>query len=458
MNTAVDSEVTGQQYGVLGAGASGRAAARLLNRHHARVLLSDSADTPELRQSLEPLTAEGIDIETGGHTTDRLLACDAIIISPGMNPNLPVVRQLEAAGVPVISEIELASRFCTAPIIAITGTNGKTTTTSLVGELLKAGGKQTLVAGNIGQAFADVADQRPAPDLVALEVSSYQLERLDRFHAGVSILLNITPDHLSRYASFEDYGRTKMNITNRQTANDWFFYNADDPAIAPAEVTGQPRMMPMSLRNSPQPGVYVQDETVWWHVDEEPVALGTVHDISLTGPHNAWNVMAALAAARVYGVQGPALQECLAGFRTLPHRLERVAVHNNVTWINDSKATNVDATYAALLAFERPVILIAGGQDKGSDLSILNPLLQDVVTELILTGDAAPCLAEAWQGLGIPISRTPDLPGAIQTASQKATPGATVLFSPACASFDAYNNFEERGEHFCRLVQQYIAL
>ena len=447
-------DVRGKQFGILGAGRSGRAAARLLRRHGADVLLSDASSDPHLTAALAPLAADGIAIETGGHSPDRLRTRDTVIISPGMDPRIPLVRDLEAAGVPVLSELEVASWFAGAPIIAVTGTNGKTTVTTLIGALLSAVGRRIVTAGNIGNAFSEVVDQQPAPEFFVVEVSSYQLERIRSFHPHVAVLLNITPDHLSRYGSFADYANVKMRITNQQTRNDVFLYNADDSHIPIETLSGDPTCVPMRLRESTGAGVYCDGDVVYWRRDGAAESLASLHGAALRGPHNALNMAAALAAARWVGAQGPALQECLENFATLPHRMEIVATRGGVTWINDSKATNVDAVAAALQTIQAPILLIAGGEDKGGDLTPLNDLLRTTVQRLLLMGPAADRMEKTWRNLGIPIDRAEDLASAVSLAGRQATAGATVLLSPACASFDAFTDYAERGACFRALVAQ----
>jgi UDP-N-acetylmuramoylalanine--D-glutamate ligase len=396
--------VKGLRVGILGAGRSGVAAAKLLHRLRAMVLLSD-------KEPVRVPLPKGISVETGKHS-DRLLHCDLIIRSPGIPDHHPILQKARKKKIPIWSELELASRYSRAKhVVAITGTNGKTTTTTLVGEFFKATKQPTFVTGNIGKPLSDVALKTTPKSTIVLEVSSYQLENIQTFHPTISAILNITPDHLEHHGTMKAYADAKARIFENQTPKDVCLLNADDD----------------------------------WFRHRWPLRT------NLPGPHNVENVLASIAMALVGGVPLSMIRQVLARFRGVEHRLELVRTLRGVRYINDSKATNVDSTRVALASFSEPLIIILGGQGKGAPYTPLKPFIKKQVKQMLLIGEDSPKIGMELKGVA-PMEKDGDLVKAVARASRLAAPGDVVLLSPACASFDQYHNYEERGRHFKALV------
>lgn len=446
--------VKGKKYTVIGGGTSGIAAAQLLKRQGADVFLSEKEDTPEKRKELDVLSTYGIEWEAGQHTIDRAMSADALIVSPGISPTIPVIQTARKNYKPLHSEIEVAYWFCHSPILAVTGTNGKTTTTTLLGEILRNHGINAEVAGNIGTPFAAVVDKIPQPGAFVLEISSYQLEQISHFHAHIAILLNITPDHIERYQDMNEYAQTKFKITNNQTMNDYFIYNADDPEIVKFINDVPSRRIPLSLQEVSQQGIGIRERYIISQMNGEEESLVSCAHIAIPGEHNLYNIMACAAAARFMGVTAETIDSTIMQFRGLEHRTEFVLSLNGRSFYNDSKGTNVDATYYALRAIDSPIILIAGGRDKKSDLAPLNDLIRSKVKSLILIGEAAERMEKAWNSLVSSVIRTSSMESAVQEAWRLSEKGDAILLSPACSSFDMFRDFEERGEIFKTVIHQ----
>jgi len=433
----------GVRAGVIGAGRSGVAAARLLHRLGARVLLSDHG-------RVQGGLPKGIEIESGGHSR-RLLDCDLLVRSPGVPGHLPVLEQARRKGIPVWSELELASRYTKAKhLIAITGTNGKTTTTTLVGEFFKTTGRRTFVAGNIGAPLAEVAQRTTPSSNVVLEVSSYQLENIETFHPSISAILNITPDHLEHHGSMKAYVQAKARVFENQTKGDVCVLNADDPWCRRLAKRCPARVFLFSRKRKLKSGIY-------WEGGDVVIRWGGIRgqwllETNLPGPHNVENILASVAMAMTGGVPLSDIRRVLRGFHGVEHRLELVRTLRGVRYINDSKATNVDSTRVALASFTEPMIVIMGGEGKGAPYAPLKPLLKRNVKRILLIGEDTPVIEKELAGIA-PMERRHDLPGAVARAAQIAEPGDSVLLSPACASFDQYKNYEERGRHFKTLVK-----
>ena len=435
-------DVNGQRVVVLGLGISGMEAALLLHDHGARVTVRDNAaGAAKVNRRAGTLRERGVAVETG----TEISAADAFdfgVLSPGIDPKAPLARRLSQAGVPLLGELEVAYRFCRCPIVAITGTNGKTTTTELIDAVLAAGGKRTKASGNIGTAFSAAVRESADLDVMVLEVSSFQLEHIAEFRPQVSVHLNLTPDHLDRYASMEEYEKAKWQIFRNQTADDVAIVNANLrlPAIAARKIT-------LSATGSPAD---------YQLIDGRLVAYGEAvleqSRTNLIGPHNAENMLAALAVADFYRVPREAAVRALCAYKPLPHRLEKVGEIGGVTFINDSKATNIDALEKALLAQRSPVILIAGGKDKGLDFDSLRPLVREKAKAVVLIGQMTEKLFAAWNSAA-PCVVAGTLADAVERARRLASPGDVVLFSPGCSSFDMFRDFEDRGDQFRALVQ-----
>jgi UDP-N-acetylmuramoylalanine--D-glutamate ligase len=436
---------------VLGLGKSGLAIARVLAGKGARVIASDSRSREEL-QAVAAQLPDGVEVEAGSHA-NACMEADLIIVSPGVPSGLPVLQAAEADGVEVFGEIELAYRLGQeghgAPIVAITGTNGKTTTTTLVGEIFKAAGLNAPVGGNIGHPLVLLAEE-PADWLIA-EVSSFQLETVYRFRPRIAAWLNFTDDHLNRHGTREAYFTAKKRLFQQQTAEDWAIINADDPALAGLELPA--RILPFSLTGSLSQGVVVSDGWIVWRQEGDEVPVAPIADIQLRGAHNLENCLAATAMALAAGIAPGTIAHALREFRAVEHRIEPVAEIDGALWYNDSKGTNYDSTIKAISSFTEPLVLIAGGRDKGGAITPLIDAIASRVGHTVLMGEAAPYFERVLRAAGYEaITLAPDLPAAIEAAKAQAVAGGVVLFSPACASFDMFRNYEERGQRFKQLV------
>jgi len=435
-------DVNGKQVVVLGLGISGMEAAKLLKDKGAHVTVRDSAaNNATVNQRAEALRRLAIRVELGEAimARDRFDFC---VLSPGINPNAPLVQRLRQAGLPMFGELEIAYRFCQCPIVAITGTNGKTTTTELIDAVLAAGGKRTKASGNIGTAFSAAVRDSASLDVMVLEVSSFQLEHIVEFRPRISVHLNLTPDHLDRYGSMEEYEAAKWQIFRNQTADDFAIVNVNLrlPEIAARKIT-------FSITGTPADYQLIDG----WLVAHGEQVLEQSRT-NLIGPHNAENMLAALAVADLYHVPREAAIQALCVYQPLPHRCEKVGVIDGIAFINDSKATNIDALEKALLAMRSPVVLMAGGKDKGLDFSGLRPLLREKVKAIVLIGQMTEKLFAAWNS-AVPCVRATTLADAVEQSQKLAKPGDVVLFSPGCSSFDMFKDFEDRGDQFRALIQ-----
>ena len=429
--------------GILGGGKSGISAARLLSRAGARVLLSEKG-------SYQGPRLKNVVIEEGGHS-DALLTSDLLVRSPGVPNHLPILEKAAKKKIPLWSEIELASRFLKTPhIVAITGTHGKTTTTTLVGEIYKAWRYPALVGGNIGVPLSDVAERARPSTRVVLELSSYQLEDIDRFHPRVSAILNITPDHLEHHGTMAAYAAAKARIFMNQTAKDVCVLNADDAWCRRLAKRCEARVFWFSRKKPLARGIFFRQGRV--HLRWNGVRAEWPLETRLPGPHNIENVLASIALGVGGGVPLPLIRRVVERFRGVEHRLELVRRLDDVDYVNDSKGTNVDSTRVALASFERPMLLILGGQGKGSPYAPLRPAIRARVRGLLLIGEDAPRIRRELGDLAA-AETVKTMDAAVRRARALARPGDVVLLSPACASFDQYRNYEERGRHFKALVR-----
>ncbi len=445
---------------MVGGARSGRAAARLLAKVGGEVFLTEQ-DAPS-DGAAAALDEAGVEYEFGGHTAEALDA-DVLVLSPGVPTQSNIVQQALRAGLDVYSEIEAASWFCDAPIVAITGTNGKTTTTSLTGHVFRTAfadtpGREAIVAGNIGYPFSDYVLETEPTDVVVLEVSSFQLDHVETFRPRVSVLLNITPDHLGRYDhDFEAYAQAKHNIFRNQGEGDVVVYNRDDDDVRNAveEAAAEQGVRPMAITREgvPAAGAGFRDGRIVLRTDDEDDSLMPQDELALRGRHNMYNSLAAAVSARVMEVENDVIRESLSGFEGVPHRLEEVRTVEGVLYVNDSKATNVNAVWYALESFDRPIVLIAGGRDKGNDYTDLKPLVRDQVRAVVALGESAENVERELGGEAPDHSRAETMEDALTQAQRAARPGDVVLLSPACSSFDMYENYEERGDTFRRLAE-----
>lgn len=443
---------SGRRVLVVGAGKSGQAAAKVLFSLGAEVTLTDLKPAASL--NLDGLPPR-VKVVAGRYPAVRPGGYDLVVTSPGVPLTEAPLQEAVAAGIPVWSEIELAYRLARQPMVAVTGTNGKTTTTALIGQMFRDAGHKAIVAGNIGVPLvAEVLDAAQEAVLV-VEVSSFQLETVHTFAPKVAVILNITPDHLDRHGDLNSYRAAKARIFARQKPEDWAVLNFDDPLVRSlgAQVPG--RVIYFSTRHELGEGVFIAGGMVILARSGECLPLLPVAELSLRGRHNWENCLAAMAAAWAFGLPATSLAHTLRTFPGVPHRLEPVATIDGVTYINDSKGTNPEATMRALEAFSEPIVLIAGGRNKGASFDALAEKMRGKVRHLILLGEAAPLLEEAAKAAGVgEISRVPDMAAAVARARAVASPGDVVLLSPACASWDMFTNYEERGEVFKDLVRR----
>ncbi|MBO0933394.1 UDP-N-acetylmuramoyl-L-alanine--D-glutamate ligase [Fibrella aquatilis] len=436
---------------ILGGGESGVGAALLGQAKGYDVFLSDRSPLkPTYRDTL---TAAGIAFEEGQHTEALIVNATEVVKSPGIPDTVPLVVQLRAQGIPVVSELEFAARYTRAKLIGITGSNGKTTTTLLIYHLLKTAGLNVGLAGNIGESFAKQVIQDTF-DYFVLEISSFQLDGMYKARLDTAILLNITPDHLDRYGyDFDQYVASKFRITQNQRPEDTFIYFLENaPTVGQlAQRPAVAQALPISLEMPVSPGGYAIDGKLTTHFGDQ-MYTDTLAELPLKGPHNALNMLAAILAAQSVGVPEEAIAVGLRSFKNAAHRMEPVATINGVQFINDSKATNVDSVFYALSSMTAPTVWIAGGQDKGNDYSQLDAVVAQHVKALVCLGKDNQKLIDYFSGRIATITDTHSVEEAVQQATALAQPGDVVLLSPACASFDLFKNYEDRGEQFKKVV------
>ena len=446
-------ELKGKKVLVVGLGKSGLAAALFLRKRGAQVTVSDMRSAAALAKEIPALLEHGISVESGGHGLLTFRRQDLIVVSPGVPMDTPELVQVKAFGLPVIGELELAAQFLKGSILAITGSNGKTTTTALTGEILAAAGIETQVGGNIGVPVVDLIEKSSHRSWSVLEVSSFQLESTEQFHPRIAVILNITPDHLDRHGNFENYALAKERIFSAQTAADMLVLNADNPRTAEATARTIAQVYWFSLEGEVSQGAWVRDGQIVFRASSdgaiEPIVA--LKDIPLKGAHNVENVLAAVCAARLAGAAANAISKAVEAFRAVEHRLEFVATVNGVEYYNDSKATNVDAAAKAIAAFPECIHLILGGKDKNSNYADLADLLRKRVKAVYTIGSAAEKIESQIRGM-VPIVHCETLDKAVAAAAKSAHPGDVVLLSPACSSFDQFENYEHRGRVFKQLV------
>ncbi len=449
-------ELKGKKVLVVGLGKSGLAAALFLRRRGAQVTVSDIRSAEALANDIPALLEEGINVEAGGHGLLTFRRQDLIVVSPGVPLDTPELTQVRNFGLPIIGEIELAARFLKGKCIAITGSNGKTTTTTLVGEILKEAGLRTLVGGNIGDPVIGMVDESTDDSWSVLEVSSFQLESTQTFRPAIAVILNITPDHLDRHGTFENYALAKERIFSEQTQDDFLVLNADNARTAAAAARAASRIFWFSMEHAVLEGAWAEGGQICFRRDKA-AATETILPLSaipLKGEHNVENVLAAICAARLAGCPAAAVRSAIEKFKAVEHRLEFVAAVNGVEFYNDSKATNVDATAKAVAAFARGIHLILGGKDKNSDYTLLAPLLRQRVRAVYTIGSAAAKIEAHLRGV-VPIHSCETLEKAVKAAASAARSGEVVLLAPACSSFDQFENYEHRGRIFKELVHDW---
>jgi UDP-N-acetylmuramoylalanine--D-glutamate ligase len=448
-------ELKGKKVLVVGLGKSGLAAALFLRRRGAQVTVSDVRSAEALAKDIPALLEEGIMVEAGGHGLLTFRRQDLIVVSPGVPLNTPELAQVKSFGLPVIGELELAARFLKGKMLAITGSNGKTTTTALVGKILAGAGLPTLVGGNIGVPVVALIDQSTDDTWSVLEVSSFQLESTEQFHPKISVILNITPDHLDRHGSFENYALAKERIFAAQGAQDHLVLNADNLRAAESAARTSANVYLFSMEHPVEQGAWLDDGFVVYRAGKsEPIErVVPLSGIPLKGAHNVENVLAAVCAARLAGASADSIRQAVESFQAVEHRLEFVATVNGVDFYNDSKATNVDATIKAVASFQSGIHLILGGKDKGSDYTQLAHLLRSRVRAVYTIGSAAAKIESQLRGT-VSILSCETLDKAVSAAASAAHPGDIVLLAPACSSFDQFESYEHRGRVFKELVAE----
>jgi UDP-N-acetylmuramoylalanine--D-glutamate ligase len=436
---------------VIGAVRSGSAVAKLLKSRGADVFVSDSAPAEKLQSQVSDLISCSIEYEVGNHS-DRVYKCDLMVISPGVPSNAPVVIGAQKRSIKVVSELEVGSWFCRSPIVAITGSNGKTTTATLTGRILADAKKKHVVAGNIGTAFSSVVLGLAKTDIAVLEVSSFQLDYIESFRPTISVLLNITPDHMDRYDhSMENYSSSKGRIFKNQDNKDTLIYNADDEWTNRIISQAQCRRIGFSTQQKISEGAYISGNSLVTSVGGIKQEIIDINQIFIKGMHNLYNSMAAALVGISIGIDSSSIRSTLKTFEGVEHRLEFVREINNVRYYNDSKATNVDSVWYALQAFKEPIVLILGGRDKGNDYTRLNGLIKKNVKAIIAIGESADKIEQAFHGKTT-ITKSTSMDDAVGKAQALSQSGDVVLLSPACASFDWFNNYEHRGQVFKELV------
>ena len=437
--------VAGQEVVVVGGARSGVAAAELLHERGAYVTLTDSRVDPF--QGMERLRDLGIAVELGPHRESLLLDAALVVLSPGVPPNQPVLQAARRKGVPVIGEIELASRWLNGRVVAITGTKGKSTTTTLTARMLEAGGFTVTAGGNLGTPLSTQVAESSADAIHVVEVSSFQLETTDRFHPWISVLVNLSPDHLDRHASFEEYAGAKARMFANQTPDDWAVINADDPQSLALARAGRARRFDFALEAAVPRGVTVEGGAIVERRPSGTTELMPVSAVKLPGRHLLADVLAASAVARLAGVPPAAMRTAVEAFDGLEHALQRVVEVKGVRFVNDSKATNVVSARRAIESLGQGVVPIMGGRYKGGDFSDLHDVVRAHVTAVVAIGEAADRIDTALRDV-VPVARAASMREAVRQAFDLAAPGGTVVLAPACSSFDMFTDYAARGRAF----------
>jgi UDP-N-acetylmuramoylalanine--D-glutamate ligase len=443
-------DLKGKKLLVVGMARTGIATAKFLKARGSIVTTTEAKQEGEMREAIQELKGMDLSTEWGGHQIETFLKQDLIVVSPGVDLSMDPVQRAIRHGIRVISEIELAYHFIDVPILAITGTNGKTTTTLLLGEMLKEGGKRVGVGGNVGEPLILFADGGDRWEVLVVEISSFQLEAIEDFRPRISVLLNITEDHLDRYSSYTDYIEAKVRIFANQNSGDQAILNKDDPIVMQSREKVKARKVMFSMRERPEEGAFSDGRTIFLRLG----GRGEEYSLAKTplkGVHNVENMMAALTAARISGCSKKAVQDVLDRFKGLEHRLEFVREIGGVRFYNDSKGTNVGSVVKSLQSFSEPVILIAGGKDKNGDLSPLKEFVQKQVKHMILLGEAKERMNRDLGGLTDTVMAK-TMEEAVSLARQKAKGGEVVLLSPGCSSFDMFKDYKERGKVFKEAV------
>jgi UDP-N-acetylmuramoylalanine--D-glutamate ligase len=448
-------ELKGKRVTVVGLAGSGLAVVKALARAGARITATDLKSAAELIGPLSEVNSLGVELFLGQNPDRAFAAADLIVVSPGVRKDMPQLLKAASRGVPVLSELEFAAERLSAPMIAVTGTNGKSTVVTLAGEIMKdaLGPARVFVGGNLGTPLTEALSWQGPLQAMVVEVSSFQLEFVKTFHPRVAVMLNITPDHLDRYRDFEEYASTKWRIFLNQTAEDFAVVNVDDPVTARMERDLRARLLVTSLSPGGGAGMRLRSDTLEYRGLDGKVEEMAKSEVPLHGRHNLLNVMAAYCAARALGAGPESIRASIRRFTGLRHRMELVREVRGVRYYNDSKATNASAVEAAVSGLDLPVILLMGGQAKGCAFTELAERIKDRVKRVVAFGECRDQLAREMAGR-IQVTRTDDLGQALHEAAREAKPGDAVLLAPACASFDQFKNYKDRGETFRRMVME----
>ncbi len=441
---------------VLGLGKSGLSAAKLLASKGARILAADQSRGRVVEEAAAAVRALGGEARTGGHARELAGQADLVVLSPGVPVSVPVVAEARRLGIPVWSEVELASRFCRGRVVGVTGSNGKSTTTSMIGTVLRIAGIPGGTGGNLGTPFTDLLAEDGPAAVHAVELSSFQLETIEAFRAVVAVVVNLSPDHMDRYPSFDAYARAKARLLETQRAEDAAVLNLDDPESGRLSGSVRGRGYRFSTRQEVEAGAFVRSGTIVLRADGGDAEILAASELPVPGEHNVANAAAAAMACRLCGCEPEAIARGLRAFRALPHRLEFVASVDGVAFYNDSKATNLDAAARALRSFPAgKVHVILGGKDKGADWPALGPVVRERARRVLLVGEAAPLIRSGLQGC-VPLIDCGTVETAVRRGFEEAAPGDVVVLAPGCASFDQYENFEERGRDFRHAVEELV--
>lgn len=444
-------DLQGKKIAVIGMGKTGIAVVAFLGSRGASVVVTDEKPQSLWGEAFDRLAGREW-LSVGPYDSTVLEGVDFVVPSPGIPPYSDILLAAQERNIPILSEIELAYRFIKVPIIVITGTNGKTTTTTLLGEILKEAGKKVFVGGNIGNPLIEYAVKEQTDDFIVAEISSFQLQWIDTFRAHAAVLLNITCDHVNYHGSFDEYRRIKARVFENQQSTDLAILNAEDKTQAGLASSIRARVVHFSSKRELPAGLFLDNQSIIYRKHDGSEERYPVGMIRLPGLHNVENVMAAIAAARLCGCEPESIMNTISAFRGLPHRIEFAGEKNAVKFYDDSKGTNVDAVVRALSTFAAPVILLLGGRDKDGNFEVLKPLLGDGAKQVILFGEARDRI-EPQIGNVVPVAKEPTLKAATELAYRSARPGDIVLLSPGCASFDEFANYKERGNHFKDVVR-----
>lgn len=448
--TVID-KINGRKIGIVGMARSGMSAAALAVRFGGKPFVSDSNSADNLHNQISLLQNSGIPFETDGHT-DKLLTMDYLVVSPGVPLTVDILQKASEQGIPVFSEIEFASWACKGTIVAVTGSNGKTTTTTLIGEIFTAAGFDTFVGGNIGFPFSEFVMKMTEKSYAVVEVSNFQLETISDFAPDTALILNLTPDHLDRHGTFENYKKAKFRITENQTEHNWLILNRDDKETNQSQISTKAKKLFFTSKESDTAGAYVKNNILCVKQADSDASIIPIDEIKIPGPHNLQNAAAAALTASRYDISPDITANVLRTFAGVEHRLEKAGRIAGVNFINDSKATNVDSVCYALQSVDTPVYLIAGGRDKDSDFNPIIEYGRNKIKGIIAIGEAKEKLADTLAG-SFPVQFAESLQSAVELGFELAIPGETVLLSPGCASFDMFENFEQRGNVFKEAVK-----